>query len=328
MSYTTEIGRDPITRRALIQRAAGLAAVGLSAVVPAEASAGAEVQATADEPAKIIRKGRIKQSMAFWCFNVAGEEWDISQQAKVAQRLGCKSVELVEPKDFPVLQQHGLVCALTPNGMPGAPFAKGLNNPVYQDEVIARTTEAIEASAAAGFPNVIAFTGYKWRDADDPASGEISAEEGADNCVAGLKKLAGLAEQKNVTVCIEMLNTRDSSHPMKGHPGYQGDHIDYVADIVKRVGSPRVKLLFDIYHVQVMNGDLLRRIGQYGDLIGHVHTAGNPGRCELDPDQEINFAACMKALLKIGYQGYVGHEFIPTRDPIQGLVQAVSVCDV
>ncbi len=194
--------------------------------------------------------------------------------------------------------------------------------------MITRTKQAIDATSDAGFPNVIAFTGYKWRDADDPASGEIPLEEGARNCVAALKKLASDAERKKVTLCLEMLNTRDNSHPMKGHPGYQGDNMDYVADIVKRVGSPRVKLLFDIYHVQVMNGDVIRRINQYGDLIGHVHTAGVPGRGELDGDQEVNFAACMKALLKVGYAGFVGHEFIPTRDPLEGLIQAVLLCDV
>ena len=212
--------------------------------------------------------------------------------------------------------------------MPGAPFAKGLNNPKYHDEVITCTRRAIDANAEAGFPNVIAFNGYKWHDADDPASGELSREEGARNCVAALKTLASYAESKKVNICLEMLNTRDDSHPMKGHPGYQGDNIDYVADIVKQVGSPRVKLLFDIYHVQVMNGDLIRRIQQYGELIGHVHTAGNPGRGELDGEQEINFAACMNALLKVGYSGYVGHEFIPTRDPMEGLIQAVLLCDV
>ena len=131
-----------------------------------------------------------------------------------------------------------------------------------------------------------------------------------------------------MTICLEMLNTRDDSHPMKGHPGYQGDNMDYVAEIVQRVGSPRVKLLFDIYHVQVMDGDVIRRIRQYSDCIGHVHTAGNPGRCELDDDQEVNFAACMRALLSVGYDGYVGHEFIPTRDPLEGLAQAVSRCAV
>lgn len=310
-----------MNRRQVIRRAVALAA--------AAGSTGALAsQLYSQELKNPVVHGRIRQSMAFWCFNVAGEEWDLEQQARIARQLGCQSVELLGPDAFEVLKRHGLVCAITSNGMPGAPFATGLNNPRYQDEVITRTKEVIDANAAAGFPNVIAFTGYKWRDAEDPHSGEISREEGADRCVAGLKKLASYAEQKGVTVCLEMLNTRDDTHPMKGHPGYQGDDIDYCAEIVRRVGSPRVKLLFDIYHVQVMNGDLVRRIRQYGELIGHVHTAGNPGRCELDADQEINFPACMKALLEVGYTGYVGHEFIPTRDPLQGLVQAISLCDV
>jgi hydroxypyruvate isomerase len=259
---------------------------------------------------------------------VAGDKWDVEQQCKVAKQLGCKSIELVEPKDFPILKKHGLVCAITPNGMPGAPFIKGLNNLKYHDEVITRTKEAIDANSAAGFPNVIAFNGFKWRDAEDPESGEISLEEGAKNTVAGLKKLAAYGEQKGVTVCIEMLNTRDDTHPMKGHPGYQGDHMDYVADIVKQVGSPRCKLLFDIYHVQVMDGDVIRRLRQYADLLGHIHTAGNPGRAELDDTQEINYPACMKTLLDLNYKGYVGQEFIPTRDPLQGLTEAVEWCDV
>ncbi len=125
-------------------------------------------------------------------------------------------------------------------------------------------------------------------------SGEISREEGFDNCVAGFKKIIGHAEKKGVTICIEHLNTRDSSHPMKGHPGYQGDDVDYVADICRKVGSPRMKLLFDIYHVQIMNGDVIRRLDQHKDVIGHIHTAGNPGRGELDDTQEINYPPIMR----------------------------------
>jgi hydroxypyruvate isomerase len=115
---------------------------------------------------------------------------------------------------------------------------------------------------------------------------------------------------------------------MKGHPGYQGDHVDYCIDICKRVGSPRMKLLFDIYHVQIQDGDVIRRLHQNKDYIGHVHVAGNPGRGELDMKQEINFPPIMQALLDIGYKGYVGQEFIPTRDPLQGLQEAVALCDV
>ena len=142
------------------------------------------------------------------------------------------------------------------------------------------------------------------------------------------KEVIGLAEQRGVNLCLEMLSTRDDTDPMKGHPGYQGNHLDYCLDIVRRVGSPRMKLLFDIYHVQVMDGDVIRRLHQCQEWIGHVHTAGNPGRGELDEHQEINYPAVMRALVDIGYRGFVGQEFIPTRDPFEGLQQAFQVCDV
>ena len=146
--------------------------------------------------------------------------------------------------------------------------------------------------------------------------------------MAGLKKIIGYAEKNKINVCIEHLNSRDSSHPMKGHPGYQGDDVDWVADICRKVGSPRMKLLFDIYHVQIMNGDVITRLEQHKDVIGHIHTAGNPGRGELDNNQEINYPPIMRKLLDIGYTGFVGQEFIPTRDPLAGLQQAVRLCDV
>ena len=147
------------------------------------------------------------------------------------------------------------------------------------------------------------------------------------NCVAGYKKIVGHAEKKKVTLCLEMLNSR-VNEDMKGHPGYQGDHTDYCMDIIKQVGSPRLKLLFDIYHVQIMDGDVIRRIRQHAEYIGHVHTAGNPGRGELDDKQEINYPPIMQALVEIDYKGYVGQEFIPTRDPAKGLEEAVALCDV
>jgi len=237
-------------------------------------------------------------------------------------------VELVPPELWPVVRQYGLENAIAHNGMPDPVFAKGLNNLRYQEEVIARTKEAIDQSADAGIPNVIAFTGYKWLDAEDPRSGEISRGEGAANTVRGLRELAAHGEARGVTICLEQLNTRDDSHPMKGHPGYQGDDIDYCAEIVRQVGSPHAKLLFDIYHVAIMNGDIIRRLRQYRDWIGHIHTAGVPGRGELDGRQEINYAAVMRTLVEIGYQGYVGQEFIPTRDPAESLAEAVTLCDV
>jgi hydroxypyruvate isomerase len=273
-------------------------------------------------------KGRIKHSLAYWCLNSSDWKWDIDRTCQAATSFGCLSVELVPVELWPTLKKYGLTCALAFNGMPGVPFVKGVNNPRYHDEVIANTKEAMDQAAAFGVPNVIAFTGYKWLDADDPGSGEISLEEGAGHSVKALREIATHASRAGVTVCLEQLNTRDDTHPMKGHPGYQGDNLDYCAEIIKSVDSPYVKLLFDVYHVQIMHGDVIRRIRQYRDLIGHVHTAGNPGRGELDDRQEINYPAVMQALADAGYQGYVGHEFIPTLDPQEGLAQAVAVCDV
>lgn len=266
---------------------------------------------------KVATKGRIKQSLVHWCY---APHFDMPTMIKVAKGLGCTSIELGPPKDFPLLKEAGLTCAIGSIDM-GAdpPFVHGFNDPAAHDRVIKATTEAIDACAAHGFTRVICFTGY--------AHG-IPADVGALNCVAGFKRVLGHAEKKGVTLCLEMLNTRASDHPMKGHPGYQGDHTEYCVDIIRRVGSPNLKLLFDIYHVQIMDGDVIRRIRQHKDVIGHVHTAGNPGRGELDDAQEIQYKPIMEALIEVGYQGYVGQEFIPTRDPLAGLKQAVAVCDV
>jgi sugar phosphate isomerase/epimerase len=318
MSETTQ-PHVPLTRRGLLRGAAAAgAAAALTGFAP-ETDAAEEKAAT---------KGRIKQSIVFWCFNGFGAKWDMDTTCQIAKELGCVSVELTGPDQWGPLKKHGLICAIAGNGMPGAPFKKGFNNPKYQEEVIDRTKKVIDACAEAGFPSVIAFSGYKWRDADDPKSGEISRDEGFDNCVKGFKKIVGHAEKKGVTICMEHLNSRDDSHPMKGHPGYQGDDVDWVAGIIRQVASPRLKLLFDIYHVQIMHGDLLRRIEQNKDVIGHVHTAGNPGRGELDDAQEIQYAPVMRKLLEIKYDGYVGQEFIPTREARAGLRQAVKLCDV
>jgi hydroxypyruvate isomerase len=264
-----------------------------------------------------------------WCFETAGEKWNLDRTCQVAKQLGVTSIELMPAEQYPILKKHGLTCAIGQIDMnPDPPFLKGFNNPTYWPKVMQATRAAIDAAADFGAPSVICFTGYSARDVTRPDGEQISKEEGAKNCVEGFKKIVGYAEKKNITLCLEMLNSRDASHPMKGHPGYQGDHTDYCIDIIKQVGSPRLKLLFDIYHVQIMDGDVIRRLREHRDYIGHVHTAGNPGRNELDDTQEINFSPIMRALLEIGYKGYVGQEFIPTRDPLQGLRQAVTLCDV
>jgi len=294
-----------VTRRDVIQMAGlGAATLALGSCASSQKSTG-----------RAATKGRINHSVAQWCF---AEEWDLEEICRVAKDLGIKSVELVGPDAFPTLKKYGLACAISPNGTPDPPFVKGFNNPKYHDMILAKTQETIDACAEYKFPNVIAFTGFRE---------DIPADVGADNCVAGLKKLMGHAEKKKVNVCLEILNSRVDVE-MKGHPGYQGDHTDYCMDIVKRVGSPRMKILFDIYHVSVMDGDIISRLKQYAEYIGHVHTAGNPGRNEIDDTQEINYRAVMKTLVDAGYKGYVGHEFIPTRDPLKSLREAVEICDI
>ena len=154
-------------------------------------------------------------------------------------------------------------------------------------------------------------------------------EQATRNCIEGWKQVVGFAEEKGVTLCLEHLNTRDDTHPMKGHPGYFGDDVDHCVDMIKAVGSPNLKLLFDVYHVQIMNGDVIRRIRQYHEHIGHYHTAGVPGRGELDENQEVNYPAVMRAIVETGYQGYVAQEFIPTwEDKVAALRHAVKLCDV
>ena len=262
------------------------------------------------------RKGNIRQSVVSWCYS---KHWSVEETCQYARDLGCESVELISSDNWPTLKKYGLTCAISPIAVEGAPFIKGFNNPEYHSWLLKITEKAIDESADFGCPNVIAFTGF---------SENFSPEQGAANCITGFKKLASYAEKKGVNVCLEMLNSRVGGHPDKGHPGYQGDHVDYCMEILNAVGSPNIKLLFDVYHVQIMDGDIIQRIHQCGDMIGHIHTAGNPGRCELNENQEINYPPVMKALLAIKYKGFVGQEFIPTGDPLAGLRQAVELCDV
>jgi len=297
---------ERISRRRMLQITAGIGAAGAAVLT---------VPSCAERTKTVATKGRINQSIVHWCF---AKYWDVEKACQIAKQLGCKSVELVGPGDFATLKKYGLTCAIAPNGMPDPPFVKGFNNPKYHDMVIGKTRETIDACAEYNFPSVIAFTGFRE---------DIPDDVGLKNCVSGFKKIVGYAEKKKVNLCLEILNSRVAIE-MQGHPGYQGDHTDYCIEIIKQVGSPRMKLLFDIYHVQIMDGDIISRIRQYKDYIGHYHTAGNPGRGELDDKQEINYKPIMEEIVRTGYTGYVGQEFIPTRDPLEGLTEAVVLCDV
>jgi hydroxypyruvate isomerase len=200
-------------------------------------------------------------------------------------------------------------------------FAEGPVNRANHPKVIQSLREGIDVAVQFDSSKVITFTGMREQG--------ISNEEGAKNCIDAWKQVIGYAEKKKVTLCLEHLNSRDGTHPMKGHPGYFGDHVDFCVELIKRVGSPNFKLLFDIYHVGIMDGDLIRRLRLHREWIAHVHTAGVPGRAELDDTQEVNYPAVMRALLEIGYDGYVAQEFIPTwPDKALALRHAAKVCDV
>jgi hydroxypyruvate isomerase len=257
------------------------------------------------------RKGRIKQSVCLWCYGgyMKKSEMNLDGFAAACAKLGLKSIELIGPDQWPTVKKHGLICAITPcNSIP-----KGFNRPENHDELLANLRKSIDATAEAGFPNVIAFSGNR---------AGMDDEEGLKNCVAGLKKIAGYAEEKKVTVCLEFLNSIN-------HKDYMADTTKWCAALVRQVGSPRVKVLYDIYHAAMMKEDVLADIQKHHECWGHYHTGGMPGRNEIDDSQTLDYAKLMRAIVESGYAGYVGQEFIPKRpDALKSLEQAVEICDV
>jgi hydroxypyruvate isomerase len=305
MSHTQHIDR-----RSMI---AGLAAAGTAAAVVHHAHGS---EPASDEAQWKVTKGRIQQSVVHWCFKFMSVE----ELARHAASLGLRSVELVPPSDWQILKQHGLTCAIA--GSHG--FVKGWNDKANWDLCTEKITAAVNAAAEFGCKSVITFSGMR----GDLPAGPEGDEIGKRNFVEGVKRVLPLAEKKQVTLALEMLNSRVDIE-MKGHPGYQCDSIEWAVDVCNRVGSDRLKILFDIYHVQIMQGDVITRLKQYKDYIAHIHTAGNPGRNELDDTQEINYPGIMKVIADSGYQGFVGQEFIPTwKDPVAALRHAAQVCDV
>jgi len=262
---------------------------------------------------QIVENGRVRQSVMAWCFKPMPAE----ELARHCKAMGMPAIEGLDIKLYPKMRELGLDIAIV--GSHG--FKVGMCNPANQEMCLSILRERIDLAAEQGYQRVITFTGML------PEG--MSRDEAFKNCVAGFRKIVDHAEKKSVTLCLEHLNTRDDTHPMKGHPGYYGDDVDEVVEIIKAVGSPRLKLLFDVYHVQIMNGDVIQRIRAYQDYIGHYHTAGVPGRGELDDTQEVNYPAVMRAILETGYDGYVAQEFIPTwEDRIAALRHAVKLCDV
>jgi hydroxypyruvate isomerase len=294
------------------------------------------VASSAKSPAlstiKGVVNGRIQPALTLWCLrDGAKEKWSIEKICQVAKELNVKAIEVVGPAELPIIKKHGLDCALTSSHM----YIRGMCNPIHWDECFAKITTSIEATAAHGYKNVISFPGFLDTSAEPSEEGgpggvkgsRVSLEDGIRNCVEGYKKIIGLAEKKNVNLCIEALNTRDAA-AMKGHPGYMADHLDICVDIIRKVGSPNLKLVYDAYHIQIMDGDIIRRLREVKDMVGYVQLAGVPGRHELDDTQEVNWSAFAQALLEIGYEGYVGLEFLPTRDAMQSVSQAIQILDV
>ena len=261
-----------------------------------------------------IKNGKIRQSVMGWCFN----PMPTMELAKHCKEIGLVAMEGIDAKHYPAVRELGLKISLVSGGHG---FRNGPCDPKNTETVINGLKKGIDLAAEIGTKSVITFTGMKYKDMDP--------EKAAKLCVETWKKVMPHAEKKGITLVLEHLNSRDGSHPMKGHPGYFGDDVDFCADLVNQVGSKNFKLLFDVYHVQVMNGDVIRRIKQYKDIIGHYHTAGCPGRGEIDDTQEINYPPILKTILDTGYEGYVAQEFIPTwKNPIDSLRHAAEVCDI
>jgi len=299
----------PTSRRRFLSLAA------LTGAALAAPRSRAQLPASAVSPDYRIVNGRIRQSIMGWTF---GERMDMISLAKLCKDIGLVAMEGIDRSLYPKVRELGLDISLV-SGAHG--FQDGPCDPRYKDRCVAKLKEAVELAAGIGTKNVITFTGMRYEGMDD--------DEAAENCVDAWKQVMPLAEKKGVTLVLEHLNSRDDSHPMKGHPGYFGDDVDFCVDLINRVGSPSMKLLFDIYHVSIMNGDIIRRIRQYHEIIGHYHTAGNPGRGELDDDQEVNYPAIMHEILATGYEGYVTQEFIPEwEDHELALRHAAMVCDV
>jgi hydroxypyruvate isomerase len=257
------------------------------------------------DPEKKKLRGRIRHSVCRWCYGKIA----LDDLCREVAAMGGHSVELLDEADWEVPKKHGLVCAVA-NGPGGIP--KGWNRIEHHDNLVQKTEALLPKIAAVDIPNTIVFSGNRAGLAD---------EEGAKNCITGLKRIAPLAEKFGVTLLLEILNSKVD------HGDYQFDHMAYGLEVVKAVGSPRLKILYDIYHAQIMEGDVIRTIRDHIDWIGHFHTGGVPGRQEIDATQELNYAAICRAIADAGFKGFVAQEFVPAKDPLTSLRQAFEICD-
>jgi len=284
------------TRRTLLKSsAAGVAAVAIPSHV-----ASFDTTATA-------RKGRIRQSVSRWCY----EKIPLDQLCGYAAKIGLKGVDLLEVNEYEIPRRYGLICTMGYAG--GGEIGKALNRIENHAAIEQAFRVNIPLAAKAGVPNVITFSGNR---------GGMNDDEGARNTIAGLNRVKKIGEDHGVNICIELLNSK------RDHHDYMCDHTAWGVRVVSEVNSPNVKLLYDIYHMQIMEGDLIDTIRQNIQWIGHFHTGGVPGRHELDGTQEVQWDGVMRGIADTGFKGYVAHEFVPSRDPLVSLREAADLCDV
>jgi hydroxypyruvate isomerase len=260
-----------------------------------------------EQNSPIPRKGQIKQSVSRWCY----QKTPLDELCAYAAQIGLKGVDLLKPDEYEVPARHGLVCSM--GYADGGEIASAMNRVENHAKIEEGFRKYIPLAAKAGVPNVITFSGNR---------AGMSDEEGAKNTITGLNRVKKIAEDHGVTICLELLNSKVD------HKDYMCDHTAWGVRVVQAVNSPRVKLLYDIYHMQIMEGDLVRTIQQNISWLGHFHTGGVPGRHELDGTQEVQWDGVMRGIAAAGFQGYVAHEFVPARDPLTSLRQAVDLCDV
>ncbi len=290
-----------ITRREALGTLATLAAA--STLRPAEASAASLADLSA---ARAASAGRIKQSVSRWCYpHIA-----IDDLCEAAKSIGFRGIDLLDEADWLIPKKHGLQCAMA-NGFGKIPV--GFNRPDNHDKLVADAEVMIPKVAAAGVPNIVVFSGNR---------AGMSDGEGIANCIAGLKRVTPTAERHGVTLCLEVLNSKVD------HKDYHADHTAWAAQVVQGVASPRLKLLYDIYHMQIMEGDVISTIRANAAHIAHFHTGGVPGRAEIDDTQELSYRGVARAIADLGFAGFVAHEFVPKRDPLTSLRQAYEICDV
>jgi hydroxypyruvate isomerase len=276
-----------------------------SAAIAAAGSFPAAVEAQQQTAAPSKLKGRIKQSICRWCYG----KMPLDELCKVAAEIGYQSVELLTEKEWDVPKKYGLTCAVA---MGPNPIHKGWNRVENHDDFVKESERLLPLIKASGLPNMIVFSGNREG---------LPDAEGAKNCITGIKRITPMAEQLGVMIIMELLNSKD-------HKDYQCDHTAWGVEVVQGVGSPRFKLLYDIYHMQRMEGDVIQNIRDNIQHIAHFHTGGVPGRAEIDETQELNYATVCKAIVDTGYIGYLGQEFVPKRDPVVSLRQAAAICDV